>query len=83
MREPDTYAEIARARYNEAMAIKNAWAHRLKLAERALSHAIQNGHNPDPAHRAIRAAKIRYDDAAAEQQIAMDALPTWNERRAA
>lgn len=78
-----TYAEIARARYNEARAIKNAWAHRLKLAERALSHAIQNGHNPDPAHRAIRAAKIRYDDATTDQQIALDALPTWTERRAA
>ena len=84
-RVPMTEVEILKSRYDEARQIKDAWAHRLKLAQQDHSHAFHHGGDTDATRRNLTAVEINFTDAAGELKVALDAwmhVTLQHERRA-
>lgn len=81
---PLTEAQICKARYDEAVQIKDAWEHRLKVAHADHKDAFDHGGDADATLRNVKAVQINLTDAAGELQIALDlwTYATTPERRA-
>lgn len=69
---PLTEAQICKARFDEAVRIKDAWEHRLQAAHGDHKDAFDYGGDTDAALRNINAVRINLADAAGELQIALD-----------
>ena len=65
-----TPAQIARARYDEAHQIRDAWEHRIRLAQAEHDHAAKTGGDTLATKRHLNAAQMEHDDAAAAMRLA-------------
>lgn len=84
-RVPITEAQVLKARYDEARAIKEAWDYRLKRAHQEHADAIIHGGDTNATRRNLNAVEIQVQDAAGELKVALNAWMTTTintERRA-
>lgn len=58
-----TPAQVARARYDEAHQIRDAWEHRIKVAQAEHDHARRTGGDELTTRRQLNATLIQADDA--------------------
>ena len=65
-----TPAQIAKARYDEAHQILDAWTHRLARAQALSYNAARNGGDALAAKRKLNAVEIEREDAKALARIA-------------
>lgn len=72
-RLPITEVQILKSRYDEARKIKDAWDHRLKLAQRDHSDAFHHGGDAEATRRNLSAVEINVADAAGELKVALNA----------
>ena len=65
-----TPAQIARARYDEAHQIRDAWEHRIKVAQQEHQHATRVGGDKLTTRRNLNAVLIQADDALEAMRVA-------------
>lgn len=65
-----TPAQVARARYDEAHQIRDAWEHRLRVAQLEHNHAAKNGGDELATRRNLNAAQLQADDALEAMRLA-------------
>lgn len=62
-----------KATYDEALAIKEAWDHRVAVAESKLMGAMASGYEVDAARRNVAAVALQHAEAVAQMGMALDA----------
>ena len=65
-----TPAQIARARYDEAHQIRDAWEHRIRLAQAAHDHARKTGGDELATRRQLNAVEIEFEEATEALRLA-------------
>ena len=65
-----TPTQIAKARYDEARQLLDAWTHRLERAQTHAHNAARNGGDVLAARRNLNAVEIHREDAKADEAIA-------------
>lgn len=80
-----TEAQLLKARYDEARAIKEAWDHRAKQAHRRYAVALHTGAATEESRGILAAVEAQLEDAAGELRVALNAwmnhaIPTHGRR---
>lgn len=62
-----------KATYDEALSIKEAWDHRMVVADSGLATAVASGYGVEQARRALAAVGVQHAEAVAQVGVALDA----------